>query len=51
VNAMLDPVRARFAEMQADPAYVEKKYREGADKALAVGAPTLAAAKAAIGLT
>jgi tryptophanyl-tRNA synthetase len=50
VNAMLDPVRARFAELQADPAYVEKKYREGADKALTVAAPTLAAAKTAIGL-
>jgi len=51
VNAVLDPVRTRFAELAADPGYVEKKYREGADKARQVAAPTLAAAKAAIGLT
>ena len=51
VNALLDPVRARYAELQADPGYVEKKYREGADKALVVATPTLAAAKTAIGLT
>jgi tryptophanyl-tRNA synthetase len=51
VNALLDPFRTRFADLAADPAYVEKRYQEGADKAREMAAPTLAAAKHAIGLT
>jgi tryptophanyl-tRNA synthetase len=51
VNALLDPIRTRYAELAADPAYVEKRYQEGADKAREMAAATLAAAKHAIGLT
>ncbi|HMG43483.1 MAG TPA: tryptophan--tRNA ligase [Acidimicrobiales bacterium] len=51
VNALLDPIRTRYAELEADPGYVEKRYQEGADKARALAASTLAAAKHAIGLT
>ena len=51
VNATLDPVRSRYAELAADPAYVEKRYQEGADKARQMASVTLAAAKHAIGLT
>ena len=51
VNALLDPIRTRYAELDADPGYVEKRYQEGADKARALAVSTLAAAKHAIGLT
>jgi tryptophanyl-tRNA synthetase len=50
-NALLDPIRSRFAELDADPAYVEKRYQEGADKARSMAVDTLTAAKHAIGLT
>jgi len=51
VNALLEPIRARYAELDADPGHVEKQYRAGADKARAAAGATLAAAKHAIGLT
>jgi tryptophanyl-tRNA synthetase len=51
VNNLLDPIRTRYAELDADPGYVEKRYQEGADKARALAISTLAAAKHAIGLT
>ena len=51
VNTLLDPIRTRYAELDADPGYVEKRYQEGADKARALAVSTLAAAKHAIGLT
>lgn len=51
VNDLLDPIRSRYAELAADPAYVEKRYQEGADKARLMASATLAAAKHAIGLS
>jgi tryptophanyl-tRNA synthetase len=46
----LRPLRERFAELAADPAYTTQVLRAGADKAQTVAAVTLARAKAAIGL-
>jgi tryptophanyl-tRNA synthetase len=46
----LAPVQARFAELSADPAELERIIDRGADKARAMAAPTLARAYAAIGL-
>jgi tryptophanyl-tRNA synthetase len=43
-------LRARHAELSADPAYVDGILREGAARARALARPTVDAAYAAIGL-
>ncbi|MGZ4437743.1 MAG: tryptophan--tRNA ligase [Nocardioidaceae bacterium] len=50
VLSLLDPVRSRFAELAADPAYVEGVFAAGAERCRAETAPVLAAARSAIGL-
>jgi tryptophanyl-tRNA synthetase len=50
VVAVLEPLQERYAELAADPGQVEEALRHGAEQARAMAAPTLAAAKAAIGL-
>jgi tryptophanyl-tRNA synthetase len=47
---VLDPVRTRYAELAADPGYVDEVYAEGARRCRAETAPVLAAARAAVGL-
>lgn len=49
VEALLAPVQARFAELEADPAETTRLLRTGADKARAIAAETLARAKSNIG--
>jgi tryptophanyl-tRNA synthetase len=50
VIALLAPFQARFAELQADPGETTRLLRMGADKAREIAAPTLARAKANVGL-
>ncbi|CAN5311046.1 tryptophan--tRNA ligase [soil metagenome] len=50
VVAELEPVQKRYAELAADRAYVTDVYARGAERAVAVTQPVLAAAYAAIGL-
>jgi tryptophanyl-tRNA synthetase len=50
VVAVLEPVQARYAELAADPTGLRKVLAQGAEKAAALGAGTLATAKEAIGL-
>jgi len=50
VVAVLEPVRKRYADLAADPAYVTGVYAAGAARCREVTAPVLAAAEAAIGL-
>lgn len=50
VDAVLDPVRTRYAELSDAPDHVAAVLRSGADRAAALSAPTLDAAKRAIGL-
>jgi tryptophanyl-tRNA synthetase len=50
VVAELEPLQKRYAELTADPAYVDGIYRAGAERCREVTAPVLAAAEAAIGL-
>jgi tryptophanyl-tRNA synthetase len=50
LNELLLPVRARRAELEGDPAYVQSVLRDGAAKAHAVAGPTYVAAAAAMGL-
>ena len=47
---MLRPIGTRFAELQRDPAELDRLLAIGAEKARAVAAPTLAAAYQAMGL-
>ena len=47
---LLEPVRRRHAELEADPGYVLRVLADGADKARAVAGPTLDAAMRAMGL-
>jgi tryptophanyl-tRNA synthetase len=51
VVAELEPLQKRYAELAADPAYVDSIYRAGAARCREVTAPVLAAAEAAIGLS
>ena len=51
VVAELEPLQKRYAELAADPAYVDGIYRAGAERCREVTAPVLAAAEAAIGLS
>lgn len=50
VVATLDPIRKRYADLAADPAYVAGVYAAGAARCREVTAPVLAAAEEAIGL-
>jgi tryptophanyl-tRNA synthetase len=50
VIELLRPIQARYAELAADPAEVERLLQDGAERARAIAAPTLARAKAAVGL-
>ena len=51
VIALLAPLRARLEEFRRDPAELDRILREGSERASALGAPTLAAAYEAVGLT
>jgi tryptophanyl-tRNA synthetase len=50
VVAELEPLQKRYAELDADPAYVSEVYEAGAARCREVTEPVLAAAQAAIGL-
>jgi tryptophanyl-tRNA synthetase len=50
VVAVLEPIQARYAELAADPVGLRKVLAQGAEKASALAAGTLARAKEAIGL-
>jgi len=47
---VLEPLQQRYAALAADPGYVQGVLREGAARASAIAAPTVRAAKQAIGL-
>jgi tryptophanyl-tRNA synthetase len=49
--AMLSPLRRRLEEFRRDPAELDRILARGADRARELGAPTLAAAYQAVGLT
>ena len=51
VVALLEPIQARYRELAADPAGTHATLAAGAAKAQGLAAPTLARAKAALGLT
>jgi tryptophanyl-tRNA synthetase len=51
VVAELEPIQKRYAELDADPAYVSGVYEAGAARCREVTAPVLAAAEAAMGLS
>ena len=46
----LEPIQARYRELEADPAETERLLRLGAEKATAIAAPVLERAKANVGL-
>jgi tryptophanyl-tRNA synthetase len=50
IVALLAPIRQRFAELSADPATLDAQLAAGAERARAMGAPTLRAAQEAMGL-
>src|SRR5947208_691224 len=49
--ALIAPIRARLDELRRDPAELDRILAQGAERASAIGAPVLAAAKSAVGLT
>jgi tryptophanyl-tRNA synthetase len=49
--SLIAPLRARLEQFRADPAELDRILTQGADKARVLGAPTLAAAYRAVGLT
>jgi tryptophanyl-tRNA synthetase len=49
--ALIGPIRNRLDELRRDPAELDRILAEGAARATALGAPILARAKAAVGLT
>jgi tryptophanyl-tRNA synthetase len=49
--ALLAPLRARLEEFRRDPAELDRILASGAEKAAALGAPTLAEAYRAVGLS
>ena len=51
VVAMLDPIRARYEELRADPEELRRLLARGADKAREASAPTLAAIYERMGFT
>ena len=48
---LIAPIRARLEELRRDPAELDRILESGADRASRLGAPVLAKAKAAVGLT
>ncbi|CAN5881333.1 tryptophan--tRNA ligase [soil metagenome] len=50
VNGVLRPVRTRYAELTADPTAVEKRLRDGADRAREVAVGTMATVRERAGL-
>lgn len=50
VVAALDPIRQRYAELQADPAELDALLARGAERARATASATLARVKAAVGV-
>jgi len=51
VNAVLDPLRKRYDELAADPAYVDEVLRAGAERARESSEPVLRRVRDAMGLT
>ena len=51
VVALIAPLRARLEEFRSDPAELDRLLAAGAARAAELGAPTLAAAQRAVGLT
>ena len=49
--ALIAPIRQRLDELRLDPAELDRILAEGAKRAAELGAPVLAAAKSAVGLT
>ena len=49
--ALIAPIRSRLDELRRDPAELDRILQAGAETAIALGAPTLAQAKTAVGLT
>ncbi len=49
--ALIAPIRGRLQELRREPAVLDRILAAGAEKASALGAPTLAKAKSAVGLT
>ena len=50
VNALLEPVRARYAELRPDEARLEAIFAEGAEKARAITVPVLQDVRRAVGV-
>ena len=50
VNELLEPVRARYAELRPDEARLERIFAEGAEKARAITVPVLQDVRRAIGV-
>lgn len=50
VIALLEPIQKRYADLAADPATIDRVLADAATRARALAAPTLAAAKNAIGV-
>ncbi|GAA5007567.1 tryptophan--tRNA ligase [Actinopolymorpha pittospori] len=50
VVAVLEPLQKKYAELETDPAYVDATLRLGAERARDLTTPTVAAARAAMGL-
>jgi tryptophanyl-tRNA synthetase len=48
---LLEPLRSRLEQFRADPAELDRLLARGSERAAALGAPTLAAAYQAVGLT
>src|SRR6185312_9088115 len=51
IIALLAPLRARLETFRANPAELDRILAAGAERAIALGAPTLAEARRAVGLT
>jgi tryptophanyl-tRNA synthetase len=51
VADLLAPVRERYAELRRDEEALEAVLREGAERARAIAAPTLAEVRAAMGVS
>ena len=51
VLSVLEPLQRRYAELAADPAYVDGVFAAGSARCREETAPVLAAARAAIGLS
>jgi tryptophanyl-tRNA synthetase len=49
--ALIAPIRQRLEELRRDPAELDRILQGGAERAIALGAPVLAKAKSAVGLT